>query len=395
MNKNIERLLAGTDSVLPAGELEAKLQKKDCLTIKLGMDPTAPDLHLGHALVLSKMREFQDQGHNVIFLIGDFTARIGDPSGKSKTRPPLTQEAIEHNTKTYFEQVSKILDPERFTVRYNSEWLSKLGFDDVLKLCAKTTVARIIERNDFARRLKEQQAIGMHELLYPIMQGYDSVALDADVELGGTDQTFNLMMGRFLQEQYGKDAQVVMTMPILEGLDGVQKMSKSLGNYIGISEPADQAYGKLMSISDVLMWRYLHLLVQLSESEIAALQKDVISGKKHPMALKKEMAHAVVTRFWSSEGADKAQAAFEQLFEKKDFSNVENVNLPADYANPVWIVNLLRTLKAVESSSQARRLIESGAVSLDDQKMTDFKAEVTWKPGMLIKVGKHRFYKIG
>jgi len=227
------------------------------------------------------------------------------------------------------------------------------------------------------------------------MQGYDSVALDADVELGGTDQTFNLMMGRFLQEQYGKDAQVVMTMPILEGLDGVQKMSKSLGNYIGISEPADQAYGKLMSISDVLMWRYLHLLVQLSESEIAALQKDVISGKKHPMALKKEMAHAVVTRFWSSEGADKAQAAFEQLFEKKDFSNVENVNLPADYANPVWIVNLLRTLKAVESSSQARRLIESGAVSLDDQKMTDFKAEVTWKPGMLIKVGKHRFYKIG
>ncbi|MBT4577964.1 tyrosine--tRNA ligase [bacterium] len=395
MNKNIERLLAGTDSVLPAGELEAKLQKKDCLTIKLGMDPTAPDLHLGHALVLSKMREFQDQGHNVIFLIGDFTARIGDPSGKSKTRPSLTQEAIEHNTKTYFEQVSKILDPERFTVRYNSEWLSKLGFDDVLKLCAKTTVARIIERNDFARRLKEQQAIGMHELLYPIMQGYDSVALDADVELGGTDQTFNLMMGRFLQEQYGKDAQVVMTMPILEGLDGVQKMSKSLGNYIGISEPADQAYGKLMSISDVLMWRYLHLLVQLSESEIAALQKDVISGKKHPMALKKEMAHAVVTRFWSSEGADKAQAAFEQLFEKKDFSNVENVNLPADYANPVWIVNLLRTLKAVESSSQARRLIESGAVSLDDQKMTDFKAEVTWKPGMLIKVGKHRFYKIG
>ena len=395
MNKNIERLLAGTDSVLPAGELEAKLQKKDCLTIKLGMDPTAPDLHLGHALVLSKMREFQDQGHNVIFLIGDFTARIGDPSGKSKTRPPLTQEAIEHNTKTYFEQVSKILDPERFTVRYNSEWLSKLGFDDVLKLCAKTTVARIIERNDFARRLKEQQAIGMHELLYPIMQGYDSVALDADVELGGTDQTFNLMMGRFLQEQYGKDAQVVMTMPILEGLDGVQKMSKSLGNYIGISEPADQAYGKLMSISDVLMWRYLHLLVQLSESEIAALQKDVISGKKHPMALKKEMAHAVVTRFWSSEGADTAQAAFEQLFEKKDFSNVENVNLPADYANPVWIVNLLRTLKAVESSSQARRLIESGAVSLDDQKMTDFKAEVTWKPGMLIKVGKHRFYKIG
>ncbi|MBT3903650.1 tyrosine--tRNA ligase [bacterium] len=395
MNKNIERLLAGTDSVLPAGELEAKLQKKDCLTIKLGMDPTAPDLHLGHALVLSKMREFQDQGHNVIFLIGDFTARIGDPSGKSKTRPPLTQEAIEHNTKTYFEQVSKILDPERFTVRYNSEWLSKLGFDDVLKLCAKTTVARIIERNDFARRLKEQQAIGMHELLYPIMQGYDSVALDADVELGGTDQTFNLMMGRFLQEQYGKDAQVVMTMPILEGLDGVQKMSKSLGNYIGISEPADQAYGKLMSISDVLMWRYLHLLVQLSESEIAALQKDVISGKKHPMALKKEMAHAVVTRFWSSEDADKAQVAFEQLFEKKDFSNVENVNLPADYANPVWIVNLLRTLKAVESSSQARRLIESGAVSLDDQKMTDFKAEVTWKPGMLIKVGKHRFYKIG
>ncbi|MBT5345809.1 tyrosine--tRNA ligase, partial [bacterium] len=304
MNKNIERLLAGTDSVLPAGELEAKLQKKDCLTIKLGMDPTAPDLHLGHALVLSKMREFQDQGHNVIFLIGDFTARIGDPSGKSKTRPPLTQEAIEHNTKTYFEQVSKILDPERFTVRYNSEWLSKLGFDDVLKLCAKTTVARIIERNDFARRLKEQQAIGMHELLYPIMQGYDSVALDADVELGGTDQTFNLMMGRFLQEQYGKDAQVVMTMPILEGLDGVQKMSKSLGNYIGISEPADQAYGKLMSISDVLMWRYLHLLVQLSESEIAALQQDVTSDKKHPMALKKEMAHAVVTRFWSSEGAD-------------------------------------------------------------------------------------------
>jgi tyrosyl-tRNA synthetase len=358
------------------------------------MDPTAPDLHLGHAVVLRKMKQFQDMGHNVIFLIGDFTARIGDPSGKSKTRPPLTEEQIQENTKTYFEQVGKILDTTKAQIRYNSEWLDKLDFTKLVSLCAKVTVARIIEREDFANRLENNKPIGFHELLYPLMQGYDSVALEADVELGGTDQTFNLLMGRFLQEQYGQKPQSVITTPLLEGLDGVEKMSKSLGNYIGLAEPADQAFGKLMSISDVLMWRYFEILLLKSDQELQQLKDDVASQKTHPMAMKKQMAHEVITTFWSKDEASKAQQQFESVFQKGDLSKAKTVALSGGTKNPIWIVELLKLLNAVQSSSEAKRLIEGGSVAFDNEQIKDFKAEISWKSGMTVKVGKHRIYVI-
>ncbi|MFT6765576.1 MAG: tyrosyl-tRNA synthetase [Alteromonas naphthalenivorans] len=390
----LDTLTRSAVSVLPKGELEKKLEKKKILHVKLGMDPTAPDLHLGHAVVLRKMKDFQDAGHKITFLIGDFTARIGDPSGKSKTRPPLTPEEIKKNTETYFEQVGRILDKDKVTVRYNSEWLAKLTFEDVLKLCAKVTVARITERDDFSKRLKENTPVGMHELMYPVMQGYDSVALDADVELGGTDQTFNLLMGRFLQEQYGKEPQVILTMPLLEGLDGTDKMSKSLGNYIGLSEPADKAFGKLMSISDTLMWRYFEVLIQMPKAEIELLQKEVSGSKKHPMDVKKQMAKSVITEFWSANDAQKAQSQFEDVFQKGDLSKAQSVELPADTKNPIWIVELLKILGALKSSSEAKRLIEGGSVAIDGEQIKDFKAEIAWKSGMTIKVGKHRIYTL-
>lgn len=390
----LDTLTRSAVSVLPKGELEKKLEKNKVLHIKLGMDPTAPDLHLGHAVVLRKMKDFQDAGHKITFLIGDFTARIGDPSGKSKTRPPLTPEEIQKNTKTYFEQVSRVLDKDKIDVRYNSEWLSQLSFEDIIKLMAKTTVARITEREDFATRLKENTPVGMHELMYPIMQGYDSVALDADVELGGTDQTFNLLMGRFLQEQHQKEPQVILTMPLLEGLDGTDKMSKSLGNYIGLAEPSDKAFGKLMSISDKLMWRYFEVLVQMPEDNLRALQDDVSNGKKHPMDVKKYMAHSIVTEFWSREDADNAQVQFEDVFQKGDLSKAQSVELPTGTKNPIWIVEFLKLLGALKSSSEAKRLIEGGSVSIDGEQIKDFKAEISWHPGMTIKVGKHRIYTL-
>ncbi|MFC1870653.1 tyrosine--tRNA ligase [Candidatus Dependentiae bacterium] len=394
MKTNLEKIIAGSVQVLPEHELKKKLDSGKKLKIKLGMDPTSPDLHLGHAVVLSKLKDFQDAGHEVIFLIGDFTTRIGDPSGRSKTRPALTDEQIEQNMKTYFEQVGKILDPDKVTVRYNSEWLSKISMADLVKLASKVTVARLIEREDFQTRLTEKQPISFHELLYPIFQGYDSVALDADVELGGTDQTFNLLMGRFLQEQHGTEPQVVITMPLLEGLDGVQKMSKSYGNAIGLAEPANEAFGKLMSISDELMWRYFELLLGKDHAEISALQEKVAYGTLHPMALKKEMAHQVIEKFWSEKEADAARDAFEALFQKKDYSKAQSVAVPSDTPNPVWIVELLKRIGAIKSSSEGKRLIESNAVEINEKPVTDFKSEIAWKPGMVIKVGKHRIYKL-
>jgi len=393
---DIEKALAiltqGSVDCLPAGALKKKLESGKKLKIKLGMDPTAPDLHLGHAVVLRKMRQFQDLGHEIIFLIGDYTARIGDPTGKSKTRPPLSDEDIEKNSKTYFEQIKRILDPEKVRIEYNSRWLSKLSFGDTIQLCAKVTVARLLERDDFAKRMANQQPIALHELLYPIMQGYDSVALDADVELGGTDQTFNLLCGRFLQEQYGKAPQIILTTPLLEGLDGVEKMSKSLGNYIGLTdEPAD-AYGKLMSISDALMWRYFSLLLSKSDAEIVAMQAAVHIGTVHPMDLKKQMALGIIQEFWSHEQAIAAQDNFIALFQKKDLSQGKQVTLPATMSNPVWIIDLLKELQAISSTSEGKRLIESGAVSIDGKAITEFKHEVAWQPGMSIRVGKHRIY---
>lgn len=394
MNNALELIKSGTVQVTPESDLLKKLARGKKLKIKLGMDPTAPDLHLGHAVVLSKLKQFEDLGHEVIFLIGDFTARIGDPTGKSKTRPPLTEADIAHNMKTYFEQVGKLMDPKKITIRYNSEWLSKLDFAQLIQLCAKVTVARLIEREDFATRIGNNEPVSFHELLYPIMQGYDSVALDADLEIGGTDQTFNLFMGRFLQEQFGKEPQVILTMPLLVGLDGEHKMSKSLGNAVGLTDPSDQAFGKLMSMPDSAMWQYFELLLGYGKPEIAQLEERVASGNTHPMALKKDMAHKIVSKFWSEAEADGAQAQFEALFQKKDYAKATEVALPAGTANPIWIVDLLKLLDAIKSSSDAKRLIESGAVEIDGEAVQDFKASVAWKDGMVVKAGKHKIYKI-
>lgn len=392
--KNFKMLISGTAQVIPEADLLKKLERNKPLRIKLGMDPTSPDLHLGHAVVLSKLKQFQDLGHEVIFLIGDFTARIGDPTGKSKTRPPLNEEDVKHNMKSYFEQVGKILDKSKIHVKFNAQWLDALMAKDIVRLCAQVTLARLIEREDFSNRLKSHQPISFHELLYPIFQGFDSVELKADIELGGTDQTFNLLMGRFLQEQYSQEPQVIMTMPLLIGLDGVHKMSKSLGNAIGLTEPADQAYGKLMSISDTLMWHYYELLLNLSKAEISALQERVAAGTAHPMELKKDMAYGILVKFWSPEEADEAQKRFVALFQNKDYSKAQEISLPGDTPNPLWIVELLKKLGALTSSTEAKRLIDSKAVHIDGIAVEDFKAEIAWKSGMVIKVGKHRIYKI-
>lgn len=394
IDKTLSIIAEGTVQILPEDDLRKKLEAGKRLKVKLGMDPTAPDLHLGHAVVLSKLKQFQDLGHEIIFLIGDFTARIGDPTGRAKARPPLSEEEIAHNTKTYFEQVSKLVDPERVTINYNAAWLDKLTSKDIVKLCAKVTLARLIERNDFASRIEKQQPIGFHELLYPLFQGYDSVALDADVELGGTDQTFNLLIGRYLQEQYGKEPQIIITMPILEGLDGSAKMSKSLSNAVGLTEPADQAFGKLMSISDDLVWRYFEVLLHKSAGEISEMQERIAYGTLHPMALKKDMAHEIITKFWSKQEADQARATFEALFQRKDYSKAQEVTLLPDTQNPLWITDLLKNISAVTTSSQAKRLIEEKAVSIDGELVTDFKANISWQRGMIIKAGKHKIYKL-
>lgn len=394
VEQTYEKLAERTELLLPEQDFLKKLKSGRKLVIKFGMDPTAPDLHLGHTIVLNKMRQFQDLGHELILIIGDFTARIGDPSGKSKTRPQLSEEEIKKNAKTYIDQIGRILDVSKIQVRYNSEWFSKISLSDFLKVAGKVTLARIIERDDFQKRLNENISIGFHELFYPLLQAYDSVELKADVELGGTDQTFNLLMGRYLQEHYDQEPQVVLTTPILEGLDGVQKMSKSLGNYVGLAESAEVAYGKLMSISDDLMWRYDELLLEVSSDEINVLKKQVETKESHPMDLKKTMALSIVAKFWSSDEAGKAQEQFEALFQKRDYSQANEVALPASLANPAWIVDLLKALGAIKASSEAKRLIEAGAVEVDGNTIKDFKANVTWKPGMVIKVGKHRIYRV-
>jgi tyrosyl-tRNA synthetase len=388
MSNHILDLEKGAVQCLPSGELAKKLQSKPFLSIKLGVDPTAPDLHLGHAVVLAKLKQFQDLGHQIFFLIGDFTAKIGDPTGKSKTRPPLTEEEIAYNTKTYFEQVGRILDLDKTKICYNSTWLSKLDFRQLVDLCAKVTVSQLIEREDFAKRLASNQPVGFHELLYPLMQGYDSVALKADVELGGTDQTFNLLMGRHLQEQFGQEPQVILTTPLLIGLDGVNKMSKSLNNIIGLTEQPEMAFGKIMSISDELMWHYYEILLTYDRSQILELKK------MHPMDCKKQLAHQIIAKYWSLDQADMAKQNFEKLFQNKDYSAAQVIELDGATANPIWIVDLLRLLDAIKTSSDARRLIAENAVKIDNTVVNDFKAQIIWKSGLIIKVGKYRIYQI-
>ena len=387
-------LLTGVEQVLPHGGLEKKLQHGKPLKVKFGADPTAPDIHLGHVVVLSKLRQFQDEGHTIQFIIGDFTARIGDPTGKSKTRPPLEPEEIARNAETYLQQVTRVLDPDKLEIIYNSQWFSKMSLADFIRVAGKTTLARIMERDDFSNRFATGSAIGFHELFYPMLQAYDSVMLTCDIELGGTDQTFNLLMGRYLQEQYGQEPQIIMTMPLLEGLDGVQKMSKSLGNYIGLSDSAIDAYGKLMSVSDELMWRYWLLLSGKSASHIEELKSHVQQELLHPLACKKMMAYCIVQRFWSPAGADEGQASFEALSQQKDYSQARELILEKQFTSPTWIVEILKALGSVQTSSEARRLIDDGAVAVNQEKVTDFKASIALVSGSVIKVGKHRIYKV-
>ncbi len=393
--KTVEQLIneiaIGTQEILSVPALEKKLSSGKQLIVKFGADPTAPDLHLGHAVVLSKLRQLQDMGHHIIFLIGDFTARIGDPTGRSKTRPPLTPEQIEQNSKTYLDQVGKILDTSKSTIAYNSTWLSPITLDQWLKICGQVTVARVIEREDFAKRLAEQTPVGMHELMYPLLQGYDSVALKADIELGGTDQTFNLLMGRHLQEAHGMEGQVCITLPLLEGLDGVQKMSKSYGNTIGLAEPAQDAFGKLMSISDTLMWRYYTLLLLTPYDEIVKMQNNVVAGTAHPMELKKQMAFRIIERFWSKAEAETSLKNFEELFQKRDYSHATEITVPSQETT---IIELVKLLPEKLSSTEIRRRIEAGAISIDGEKVTQINTNVLPKSGMIIKVGKHAIYKV-
>ncbi|WP_298706736.1 tyrosine--tRNA ligase [uncultured Veillonella sp.] len=386
----------GVDTLLPEEEFKKNLAKaietNTPLKIKLGLDPTAPDIHLGHTVVLRKLKTFQDLGHQIIIVIGDFTARIGDPSGKSVTRPPLDEAAVVRNAATYKEQIFKVLDESKTIVRYNSEWLSKLSFEDVLKLAGKYTVARMLERDDFQKRYTEGRAIGVHEFMYPLMQGYDSVALEADVEFGGTDQTFNLLVGRHLQGEFDQRPQCIITMPILEGLDGVQKMSKSLGNYIGISEPPTEMYGKAMSIPDELMMRYFMLVTDMSIEEQEELSKALEAGTAHPRDTKMKLAHTIVRLYHGEEAANEAQEQFIRVFQKHALPTDIPVYEMAAPTEPVYIPQLLTDAGLTASNSEARRSIKAGAFKINGEKCSE--ENVTLAQDMVLQVGKRKFIKL-
>ncbi|HWW04151.1 tyrosine--tRNA ligase [Collimonas sp.] len=383
----------GVDELLIESEFARKLQRSEQsgkpLRIKLGLDPTAPDLHLGHTVVLNKMRQLQDLGHNVIFLIGDFTSMIGDPSGRNVTRPPLTREQIEENAKTYFAQASLVLDPERTEIRYNSEWSDKLGARGMIQLSAKYTVARILEREDFTKRFKVGTPISVHELLYPLMQGYDSVALESDLELGGTDQKFNLLVGRELQKDYGQEQQCILTMPLLEGLDGVEKMSKSKGNYIGITEPANTMFAKVMSISDVMMWRYYELLSFKSLAQIAAY-KTQVEGGQNPRDIKVALAQEIVARFHNQQAAEDALSDFNNRAKGGIPDDIPEVNLSGA---PLGIGQLLKQANLCPSTSEALRMVEQGGVRIDGAVVSDKGLKID-AATFVIQVGKRKFARV-
>lgn len=384
----------GCDELLAESEFARKLARSRAtgvpLRIKLGLDPTAPDIHLGHTVVLNKMRQLQDLGHSVIFLIGDFTSTIGDPSGRNSTRPPLTREQIEHNAQTYYAQASLVLDPARTEIRYNSEWCDPLGARGMIQLASRYTVARMMEREDFTRRFKTGVPIAVHEFLYPLMQGYDSVALKAGLELGGTDQKFNLLVGRELQKEYGQEPQCILTMPLLVGTDGVEKMSKSKGNYIGISEAPDSMFGKLMSISDTLMWRYFELLSFRSLEDIAALKAEVDAGR-NPRDAKVLLAQEIIARFHSQKDAEQALANFEARFRDGAIpDDIPEVQLPGA---PMGILRVLREAGLCASSSEAQRAVEQGGVKIDGGKVEDRSLQLP--PGSyVLQVGKRKFARV-
>lgn len=390
---SLDLIKRGTEEVLPEDLLIKKLERGKPLKIKAGFDPTAPDLHVGHTVLINKLRQFQELGHEVIFLIGDFTGMIGDPTGKSATRPPLTRDAVLENAKTYEHQIFKILDPSKTTVLFNSSWMGEMSAVDLIQLAAKHTVARMLERDDFNKRYTSGQPIAIHEFLYPLVQGYDSVALKADVELGGTDQKFNLLVGRQLQESYGQEPQVVITLPILEGLDGVQKMSKSLNNYIGITDPPEDMFGKVMSISDDLMWRYFELLSFRPMSEIEGWKLEVSQGG-NPRDVKVRLAEELVERFHSRELAKKAHEAFVARFQKgqipDEMSEFEFKAESAGYP----IANLMKDAGLVKSTSEAIRMIKQGAVRIDGGKVEDSSLSIDPGTTAVYQVGKRRFARI-
>ncbi|MGI8811568.1 MAG: tyrosine--tRNA ligase [Pyrinomonadaceae bacterium] len=394
IDEQVQYIKKGTVDLIREEDLKAKLDRAakagKTLRVKLGLDPTAPDIHLGHTVVIRKLKAFQDLGHTVIFLIGDFTGLIGDPTGKSVTRPPLSREEINVNAETYKKQMFKLLDPEKTELRFNSEWMDKLTPADFIKLTSKTTVRQILERDDFEKRMREEKPISLHELLYPLVQGYDSVALESDVELGGTDQKFNLLMGRNLQREFGQEAQVIMTTPLLEGLDGVQKMSKSLGNYIGIDEAPSDMFGKVMSISDDLMWKYFELLTDLSVDEIGKLK----SSGDNPRNIKVDLAKRIIRDFHSEQAAKYAEDDFNRRFVQKEVPDqIDQIELQAKVHR---LPEILTTTGLAASKGEAKRLIEQGGVRVNGEKATSVAAEFDIKPDveLLVQVGKLKFLRV-
>jgi len=392
MKESLELIKRGIDEVLTEDDLVSKLKSKKQLTVKVGFDPTAPDLHLGHTVILNKMRHFQDLGHKVVFLIGDFTGRIGDPSGKNKTRPSLDKEELEKNAKTYSDQVFKILNKDLTDIRFNSEWCEDLGADGIIGLASKYNLGRMLERDDFSKRYKANQQIAIHEFLYPLIQAYDSIALNADVEMGGTDQKFNLLVGRELQRAFDQEPQVCITLPILEGLDGTNKMSKSLDNYVGINEDPDEMFGKIMSISDDLMWRWFELLSFRPINEVNELKKEVKSGM-NPRDTKILLAEEIIERFHSKEDAENAKNTFLDRFQKgAKPKEIEMFSISLD--DDIAIGNLLKESGLVQSTSEAMRLVKQGAVKINDEKIDDPKLSIEKNQELLVQVGKRRFLKI-
>jgi len=388
--RQLEQIRRGSMEIINEEELVAKLRRGTPLRVKAGFDPTAPDLHLGHTVLIQKLKHFQELGHQVIFLIGDFTGMIGDPSGKSETRKTLTREEVLRNAETYKKQIFKILDPERTEIAFNSTWMDTFTAADFIELCSRYTVARMLERDDFEKRFKGNQPISIHEFLYPLVQGYDSVALRADVELGGTDQKFNLLMGRHLQREHGQPSQIVLTMPILEGLDGVQKMSKSLGNYIGIDETPGDMFGKVMSISDELMWRYYELLSDRSLTDIRSLREQVGAGSLHPKVVKEDLAEELTRRFHDPEAASAAREGFNAVFAKQGIpEDIEEYSVAAGTS----LLDVLSESGLCSSKGDARRMCKQNAVTIDGRKEED--ATFVFGPGeYVLKVGKKRFLKV-
>ncbi|MDT7540683.1 MAG: tyrosyl-tRNA synthetase [Acidobacteriota bacterium] len=401
IDEQLAYLRKGTVEIIREDELRAKLERSartgEPLRVKLGADPTAPDIHLGHTVVIRKLRAFQELGHTVVFLIGDFTGMIGDPSGKSTTRPQLTREDVESNAETYRQQIFKLLDAEKTVIEFNSRWLGALGSDGFIRLASHITVKQILEREDFRKRLEEERPIALHELLYPLSQAYDSVALKADVELGGTDQKFNLLLGRNLQREYGQEPQVACIMPLLEGTDGVQKMSKSLGNYIGINEPPQEMFGKIMSISDELMWRYYELLTDLRPDEIASLRSQADSGSRNPRDLKVELAKRIITDFHSPADADAAGEEFNRIFKRKETPD-EISTLEVETGGGPWALSrLLVSTGLAPSVAEARRLIEQGGVRVNGERQANGSGVVfviNSGDELLLQVGKRRFLRV-